>query len=41
VPKAICETCGREYFGWSLISTPGQKCGCGGTLRIIDKKKAA
>lgn len=43
MPKAVCKTCGKEYFGWSLISIPGQKCDCGGELLIVEaqKKEAA
>ncbi|MBA7684840.1 hypothetical protein ES703_93253 [subsurface metagenome] len=32
-PKAICQSCGRRYSGWSLAQR--ETCDCGGKL-IID-----
>lgn len=39
MPKAICEKCGKKYYGWALLYPEQQLCECGEKLEIKEEKK--
>ena len=40
MPKAVCASCGKEYFGWALLEAIGSCDICGGLVVLGEEGEA-
>jgi len=39
MPKAVCESCGKVFWGWSLLQPEYRTCDCGYRLVLVEESK--